>query len=214
MTSAFDDVVFDEGCVPQQRVDEVRRYVNSNWHTFTVDDCVDEVGLNPYLVAKVVEREFSEQHTTSFSNAQRPFRAYRREPVQRFLHHEKLWSVQKMADELGTQRETIVRWMKENDVSIRKRGSQSWKGTKKWDSVREEVLKRDQYQCRICGISEQEHKKNHDRGLNVHHVVAESYFDDGEKAMSVQNLVTLCMSCHRENEAVSPRTLFIESKCR
>lgn len=65
------------------------------------------------------------------------------------------------------------------------------KGTSKdsikgWRAIRETILERDGYCCRICNISGGEDP------LNVHHI------DWNRTNNSDSNLVTLCTTCHRQ----------------
>lgn len=53
---------------------------------------------------------------------------------------------------------------------------------KGWREIRKEIIKRDDYACRICGD---------DTDLNVHHI------DSCRANNKSTNLVTLCSSCHR-----------------
>lgn len=59
---------------------------------------------------------------------------------------------------------------------------------------RKKALKRDNYECSHCGISEREHKRKHAQGLHVHHIIMRS--NGGSNY--VDNLLTLCRDCHIE----------------
>ena len=58
--------------------------------------------------------------------------------------------------------------------------------------LREEIKKRDDYTCQLCGMSEKESRKKDTlkRGLTVHHI------DYDKKNNSRENLVTLCKTCN------------------
>ena len=60
-----------------------------------------------------------------------------------------------------------------------------------WQIIREKVLFRDQYRCRVCGSLEV------GRPHHVHHVVPFKRFGSREDANQLANLVTLCPTCHR-----------------
>jgi DEAD/DEAH box helicase domain-containing protein len=60
-----------------------------------------------------------------------------------------------------------------------------------WDKQRNLTRERDQFRCRICGLPESG-KPHH-----VHHKVPFRMFTDPNKANELDNLVTLCSSCHR-----------------
>lgn len=64
-----------------------------------------------------------------------------------------------------------------------------------WENVREKILDRDNYTCRVCN----------DMAENVHHIKPRKDFRiDGEykykKANREQNLISLCLSCHMRFE--------------
>jgi hypothetical protein len=67
-----------------------------------------------------------------------------------------------------------------------------------WRQVREKVLNRDDYECRFCGMTEEEHQEETDCGLDVHHIIPRS--DGGKDRM--HNLAALCRSCHRTMESL------------
>lgn len=65
-----------------------------------------------------------------------------------------------------------------------------------WRQQRQKARKRDGYKCQACGMSE---KKN-GRALDVHHIVPFRKFDDYRKANRLENLISLCRSCHQKAE--------------
>lgn len=75
-----------------------------------------------------------------------------------------------------------------------------------WRGQQRAARKRDGYLCQSCGISQ----KEHGRTLDIHHIKPFKTFGyiPGEnenylQANDLNNLVTLCMSCHRKLEAES-----------
>lgn len=67
-----------------------------------------------------------------------------------------------------------------------KGGTDSYRGAN-WQSRRREVLSRDNEKCTVCGREE---------SLHVHHIRPFRKFDDYKEANNIQNLVTLCSTCH------------------
>lgn len=64
-----------------------------------------------------------------------------------------------------------------------------------WDKQRLSALKRDNFRCQTCGIS------NKDITLHVHHIQPFRTFEgDYRSANQLDNLATLCPSCHRRAE--------------
>lgn len=64
-----------------------------------------------------------------------------------------------------------------------------------WGKIRERVRARDGYKCQVCGTPET--TRQHD----VHHKVPFRAFTSHEEANRLENLVTLCPSCHKKVEA-------------
>ncbi len=63
-----------------------------------------------------------------------------------------------------------------------------------WERTRKKVLQRDGSRCQVCGASGDHHP------LHVHHIQPFRRFSDLETANQLQNLITLCPSCHRQAE--------------
>ena len=63
-----------------------------------------------------------------------------------------------------------------------------------WDLIRKKVVQRDGSRCQVCGAS------GIQQPLHVHHIQPFRRFPDRETANQLQNLITLCPSCHRQAE--------------
>lgn len=80
-----------------------------------------------------------------------------------------------------------------------------------WAKRRAEAVSRDGNECYICGLSDQEHRTKFGQKIHVHHVTPRREFiTDGEwsledllEANALDNLVTVCASCHRDVEGLS-----------
>jgi len=72
---------------------------------------------------------------------------------------------------------------------------------KDWDTVREQVKKRDKNRCQSCGVS----VDSLDRDLDIHHIMPLREFDSVGNANSLDNLVALCGSCHSKWEGIPLR---------
>lgn len=66
-----------------------------------------------------------------------------------------------------------------------------WYNCKKWKKVRKDAKDRDGFQCIRCGSCEM---------LDVHHIKPVREFEDYMDAHTLENVVTLCRSCHRKVE--------------
>lgn len=84
-------------------------------------------------------------------------------------------------------------------------GHPNWKGGSKvpygrgWARVRKQALRRDGYRCRVC----QKSKDDIGRNPDVHHIVPlrtfiESDEHEKEDAHTLDNVVSLCVDCHRK----------------
>jgi 5-methylcytosine-specific restriction endonuclease McrA len=71
-----------------------------------------------------------------------------------------------------------------------------------WPEQRKRTLERDGYECRACGMPEEEHQEQYGQELEVHHVVPVREFNDPADANSLGNLVTSCVRCHRRYEGM------------
>jgi len=89
-------------------------------------------------------------------------------------------------------------------------GHPNWKGGKinyygkNWQQQREKARERDEYKCQDCGVCEQELQ----RQLDVHHIKPLHDYRDGSDdewwkgANKLNNLITLCQSCHKKWEGI------------
>jgi len=93
-------------------------------------------------------------------------------------------------DEYGIERR--------NDASHSLTGDSVFQRDPNWEEKREKRLERDGHECQDCGVTEEEYY----RGLDVHHhTKREEFVDDGgnvdwDAANDMDNMVTLCQSCH------------------
>jgi hypothetical protein len=71
-----------------------------------------------------------------------------------------------------------------------------------WYEQREKARERDGYECRACGLTDEEHKANYDCELEMHHIQRAGSFDDYEKMNQLDNLLTLCTPCHQTYESL------------
>jgi endogenous inhibitor of DNA gyrase (YacG/DUF329 family) len=81
-----------------------------------------------------------------------------------------------------------------------------WNETKK-----ETVRERDDHQCQSCGMAQEQHLRQHDQKLHVHHIVKARLFDDDELRNNDNNLVTMCLTCHGEWEGIPLRPQIAEN---
>jgi hypothetical protein len=65
-------------------------------------------------------------------------------------------------------------------------------GTKHEKEAKKIAKDRDNWKCRFCGITNEEHKREHNAGLHAHHIIKQK--DNG--ANDPDNLITVCKDCH------------------
>ncbi|MFD1512530.1 homing endonuclease associated repeat-containing protein [Halomarina rubra] len=67
-----------------------------------------------------------------------------------------------------------------------------------WTTQRLKALERDGWTCQDedCEMTDHEHRVQHGQGLDVHHLQKVRTFDSLTKANRLENLVSLCRSCH------------------
>ena len=70
-----------------------------------------------------------------------------------------------------------------------------------WDKQRNKTIKSDNEECVGCGMGREEHKEKYNKDLTVDHIKPRVEFIendsfDWENANKLENLRTLCLSCH------------------
>lgn len=99
-----------------------------------------------------------------------------------------------------TELMTTGYWLKVMDTTIELlRTQMKWRSDPNdygpdWTNLREEVRRRDGYQCQVCGLPET--NRSHD----VHHITPFRFFQSHLEANRMENLLTLCSKCHRRAE--------------
>lgn len=73
---------------------------------------------------------------------------------------------------------------------------------KKWRENREAAIERDGHECQICGMTSEGSVARYGRDLDVHHIQPVSTFESPDDAHELENLITLCISCHSRWEGI------------
>lgn len=66
----------------------------------------------------------------------------------------------------------------------------------KWDEIKSIAQTRDDNRCQDCGST---------KNLHVHHIIPFRTFDSREEANKLDNLLTLCATCHKKWESIPLR---------
>ncbi|WP_435186914.1 homing endonuclease associated repeat-containing protein [Halobellus sp. EA9] len=88
-----------------------------------------------------------------------------------------------------------------------------------WLKQRKRAVERDNRTCQRCGCTEEDHFEKYGRELSVHHLtpVREFYREAGNEepdfaeVNALENLVTLCVACHRKIEQLPVTPQFSQS---
>ena len=70
-----------------------------------------------------------------------------------------------------------------------------------FDGKRESILKRDNYACKKCGMTNEEHIEKWGRELTVDHIDGNGRYSS-KCNNKLSNLQTLCLSCHGKKDIV------------
>lgn len=115
--------------------------------------------------------------------------------------------------------ECHIQWIKTNPDRKRKiseaftgelhpnwKGGRSWASNtsyrgSEWEKIAERARRRDGHACQKCGLNRAESEIKFGRELDVHHIVPFHNWPNAKKANRLSNLITLCKSCHRAEEA-------------
>lgn len=86
------------------------------------------------------------------------------------------------------------------------KGGRSWMNSASyrgpdWKVVSDRARKRDGYKCQHCGMTQEECLARSGRDLDVHHIIPFHNWPNAKAANKMSNLISLCASCHRIEEA-------------
>lgn len=127
-----------------------------------------------------------------------------------------------IGEKTGLCHGTVLKYLREHGIEVRSwdearptgEDHHFWKGGitcefgDDWDEKRLEARIRDQGRCQRCSIHDGEHIEEVGRVNHVHHIQPRSQFmdEDGnlnyERANELENLITLCSTCHKKLEGL------------
>jgi DNA-binding CsgD family transcriptional regulator len=131
----------------------------------------------------------------------------RREDWLREQYVEQRKSTYEIADMVDCSQQCVLRHLDKHGIETRSRGLSgadhpSYAGGHAeygsgWNkNKRRAVRERDGNACRNCGMSQEQHRRQYNRRLDVHHITKAREFDDADKRNAMNNLVALCRECH------------------
>lgn len=125
------------------------------------------------------------------------------------LYHDEGLTADEIAERVGRAYVTVIRWMDKHGIERRddciervENPADRRAYDRYWREVREEALERDDWKCRECGLTDDEHRETFERGLHVHHRVKAGRFEVVRDAHVLSNLLSLCDACHKKWEAL------------
>jgi len=71
-----------------------------------------------------------------------------------------------------------------------------------WKEKREHAIQSAGESCELCGMSRNQHKNEFGFDLHVHHIRKIRKFDSIKEANELDNLISVCVGCHRKWEGV------------
>lgn len=145
------------------------------------------------------------------------YRIWEDESTLEYLHGEKDLRYYEIASISGTGIEVVGQWVRHYGLGKGPRSGErhgNWKGGNiahlygdYWDEQSEKRREIDDYTCKRCGRTQEENFDRWDKKLSVHHRkdVREFIGENGEfdkyEAHDTDNLISLCVICHRNIES-------------
>lgn len=137
-------------------------------------------------------------------------------------YFEKERSANEIAEDLDCSGNTVLRWLQRYGYDARDPGVAAniaipdgadhweWRGGRVrygngWSPKKKrQIRQRDDFECQLCGTSNDEHQKMYDEQLHVHHIIPARMGDSGQADNSPGNLITVCRDCHYLCERTAP----------
>lgn len=69
---------------------------------------------------------------------------------------------------------------------------------------RKQVLKRDEHECQICGMSRDEHYDKYGQDIHCHHIIPIRLFEDPDNGNYDENGLALCLRCNNAQKGYDP----------
>jgi 5-methylcytosine-specific restriction endonuclease McrA len=76
----------------------------------------------------------------------------------------------------------------------------SWQKKNRFGGLRDMVLKRDNYSCVCCGMTQKEHIEKWGKDITIDHVDGNGRYS-GVPNNEIDNLKTMCLACHGKKDA-------------
>ena len=97
-------------------------------------------------------------------------------------------------NEAGLKRQHKTEWQRESRRKFQEQHGFSTASNYANGGIRLQVLKRDNFSCVKCGMTDAQHKEKWGRPITVDHI------DKDRKNNTLENLRALCLSCHGKKD--------------
>lgn len=181
------------------------------------EELADKAGCGVTTAKRWVQRhnlEFEGNHETNSVTGDAAQKLNTREWLRAEYHSDR--TLDSIASELDVDRTTVLRYVDNHGIERVGKGSNTptgpdnprWAGGYEqyhgpnWQTQKRRAKQRDGWECVVCGISNDSHLNKFGRGLAVHHIIPYRDFErpdgsvDYESANDLDNLTTVCFSCH------------------
>lgn len=173
-------------------------YHDKGWGATTI---AEELGCDKKTIYNWLDRhDIETRESTHDIN-----RGWRDAELLEELYWDQDLSCKEIADKLDTREGTITKWLLRHDIETKdhsgsnhpfwRGGHDKYKGPN-WRDQRQKARRRDQYRCQDCQKSASDMEQKPD----VHHITPFCAFENYEEANKLDNLITLCRSCHITRE--------------
>lgn len=138
------------------------------------------------------------------------------EDKMRELYHGKELKISEIAVMLDCCNCTVRKFLSKHDIESRNGRFETgpdhfrWGGGHEryygpnWTEMKRRAKSREDYQCLICSMTNEEHHEQYNEELHVHHIKKFKRFGSYKEANKIENLATVCKSCHYDVEKYTP----------
>jgi transposase len=185
-----------------------QQYIKQNK---SVPDISEEFGVSESAVyQRLKEYNIERRSSGTKGSVWQEHRKYTDEEWLKTKYFEEELHGTEIAMECGVSEDVVYYWMDEYEIKTREASERTkelapnWNGGaaidygSNWKRMRAKTRERDNHTCQACGHEWKEGEIK----LDVHHITPIKDFDTPEDANTLDNLVTLCRTCHNEWEGL------------
>jgi transposase len=209
----------DDSSAPEELTDE--EWLRDRYQSKSSVEIADELGCSYPTVSKYLNR-----HGIDTRMGPPPTEPLNDAQVLREWYLGDDMSSKEIAEKVGCSPDAVRNWLRRHGIPLRPPAHEQdppigpdhprWNGGNReygseWYLSRKERLAFDDYECVVCGMSQESHIQEYGQELHVHHIIKKEEFrdEDGEldeeRAHDLENLITLCQNDHAKWEGVPLR---------